>query len=51
MSEKLVDSVSLGCAEFNFHSCRKNCLDRISECTLKIILYVNGSDDGVIIWD
>ena len=34
---------------FYLHSCHRNCSDKISECALKIFLYFDGSDNGVVI--
>ena len=54
MSEKLEDILYHWVAlsfSFNLHFCHRNCSDTISECALKIVLYVDDSNDGVVIWD
>ena len=54
MSEKFADFLYhwvVPSFSFSFDSCHKNCTDTISECMLKISLYVDDSNDDVIIWD
>ena len=41
----------LSSLSFHVYPCHWNCLNKICECSLEIVLNVDGSDGGIVIWN